>query len=368
MKAKAWILSEGANFRLGEFDIPKRQPGQALVEPIYICWEANMSHAIAADPVDVCKYRNESSVVIGNAGVVRILEIDSPSDATLRPGQLCTFFALPSEGVYSAWPAYGYDAAGTIGLLAEKTLVLESQLRPIRDDSKLTLPEWAAFSLRYVTAWANWRVAHTVYGAMAPQSNQAPHVWAWGGGVSLALLQLARLAGFDTSMISSRDHKLELISASGIRPIDRRKFMHLDARNGHTQLYQQSENLFLQQVRDITNGNGVSIFADFIGTPVFPATLKALAVPGVMTTAGWLEGMDIHFNRAIACMRWQTHVHTHYGLRRDVDEAIAFAEAHAWRPTVRDQDIVPWERLSDTVSEYERGDSGYYPILQVNPL
>ena len=40
-----------------------------------------------------------------------------------------------------------------------KTILHETQIIPIPVSSPLSLEQWAAFSLRYITAWANWRVA-----------------------------------------------------------------------------------------------------------------------------------------------------------------------------------------------------------------
>ena len=184
-----------------------------------------------------------------------------------------------------------------------------------------TPAQWAAFSWRYITAWANWKVAyrswrvhHHTNGDDAP-----PFVWGWGGGVAFAETGLARLEGCRAALISSNDARLRLISETGIQPIDRRDFRRLDfdddryrADASFRKSYQEAEGAFLEVVREKTRGLGVSIFIDYIGLPVVRATLKALRRPGVITTAGWKQGMNLSILRAIECMNWHVHVHTHY--------------------------------------------------------
>ena len=82
-RTTAWILHPGpadapdqpAHMEQGEMVLPELGDEHCLVESLYGCWEGNMSHAIERKPVDVCTLRGEDQVVLGNAGVVRILRV-----------------------------------------------------------------------------------------------------------------------------------------------------------------------------------------------------------------------------------------------------------------------------------------------------
>lgn len=384
---EAWVIHQGperagprgpepAELRREDFSFPDLGGDEVLAEPIYGCWEGNMAHALSRRPVDICRQRREEKVVVGNAGVVRVLKAGADVK-TVREGDLCLVFC---NGVWdeAGYPEkiYGYDAAGTVGLLAKQTKLRERQLIPVPENSRHTPAQWAAFSLRYVTAWANWKAAygcwrvHRTNGADAP-----PFVWGWGGGVAFAETALARLEGCRAALISSDDSRLGLIRETGIEPIDRRNFSGLDfdeerykADTSFRKAYQEAEGAFLEVVKEKTLGLGVSIFIDYIGSPVVRATLKALRRPGVITTAGWKHGMNLSILRAIECMNWHVHVHTHYARYEEGLEAVDYAERTGWAPPVEDRPY-GWDDIPRLAHDYASGRCRtYFPLFQVNPL
>ncbi len=347
---------------------------EVLVEPLYGCWEGNMTHALERDPVDVCRQRGEERVVLGNAGVVRVLRAGSAVRG-FRAGDCCLVFC---NGVPDArgFPEkiYAYDAPRTVGLLARQTKLHPRQLIRVPAGSRHSLRQWAAFSLRYVTAWANW---HAAYGCWRSLSGEdaSPWVWGWGGGVSYAQLTLAALQGCRAAMISSEPSRLHLIESSRLAAVDRKEFPHLSfdperysSDAGFKARYLQSEERFLRIVGERTDGDGVAIFIDFIGLPVYRATLKALARPGVITTAGWKEGMLLTTLRAVECMRWHAHVHTHYARYEQALAAIAFAEETGWMPPL-EEEVHPWGEIPALAESHARGTvQSFYPIFEINPL
>jgi len=349
---------------------------EVLVEPIYGCWEGNMAHALRRDPVDICLQRKEEKVVIGNAGVVRVLK-PGASVSGFKEGDLCLVFC---NGIWDEFgypkKIFAYDAPGTVGLLAKRTKLHEKQLIHIPAETRFSLQQWAAFSLRYITAWANWKMA---YGCWRLQFNDeekpTPYVWGWGGGVTLAELGLAQFDGCRVAMLSSDDARLKMLEELGIEAIDRRQFGDLNFDQERYQsdpdfkkAYQQAEEAFVRAAREKTRGQGVSIFIDFVGLPVFRATLKTLARPGVITTAGWKEGMNLSMVRAIECMNWHVHVHTHYARYREGVEAVAFGEAKGWMPPV-DDTVYGWEEIPLLAQDYDwQRISSYFPIFQVSTL
>jgi NADPH:quinone reductase-like Zn-dependent oxidoreductase len=380
---EAWTLSElpaGADRKRAalnreSFAFAEIADDEVLVEPIYGTWEGNMNHALRGSPIDICKERHELKVVLGNSGVVRVLKKGSAVH-TVQANDYCILFcnASPDSRGYPT-KIFGYDAPNTVGLLAKQTKVKQQQLIPIPAASKHSLQQWAAFSLRYITAWANWKVAHACWRALSDASGPArTYVWGWGGGVAFAELQLARLHGCEAAMIASSDHRLQAIEQAKLTAIDRRQFQDLAfdapryaACSDFRARYHDAERAFLDRVKTDTDGQGVSIFIDFIGSPVFRATLSSLGRPGVLTSAGWKAGMKLTSVRALECMNWHMHVHTHYARYAEGCEAVRFAEENDWMPTLLDR-IYGWDEIPELADDYDGGRiRDYFPIYQVNP-
>ena len=332
-----------------------------------------MGHAVQRRPVDICRQRGEPKVVIGNAGVVRVREC-GPGVEALHPGQNALIFCT---GVEDRWgypdKILAYDAPGTMGCLSTLMRLRARQLIPLPENTRHSLPQWAAFSLRYITAWANWELACGVFRLSVPE-DECPHpnAWSWGGGVSLAELDLARRQGWQTMMISGSCHHLSAISAVGIPTLDRRCFGDLscdEARYAgdpaYRDMYRERERAFLAAVADQTGGEGVQVFLDYVGAPVYRLTLRALSREGVIATAGWKEGMEMRHLRARECIDRHQHVHTHYARYPQGVAAVAYAEEHGWIPPV-DGRIYSFDEIPDLSDDYEAERTSYFPCFAVN--
>lgn len=381
---EAWVLYQGdgadpqsAQLKREPFSFPNITPEEVLVEPIYGCWEANMSHALQRSPVDICRLRQEGSVVIGNSGVVRVLR-PGAAVTSVKAGDLCLLDAnvIKDKHGYTL-KVLGFDAPGTIGLLAKQSKMPARCLLPLPEHSTFTAREWAAFSVRYLTAWDNWKVAWGCWRAQMPElAPEQVHVWGWGGGVSLAQLALARQLGCQTAMIGSSPKRLALIEKMGIRPIDRSRFSGLafdeelyQRDPAYRDRYREAEEHLLHLVAEHTQGEGVSIFIDNIGAPVFRATLKALGRQGVIATSGWKHGMRLSIMRGMECINRHIHVNTHGSRDTEAWRAVQAAEAMNWRPPVAGDRVYKWEEIPQLAEEYREGKiESYFPLFEVNPL
>src|SRR5262245_32791627 len=125
---------------------------EVLAAPIYGCWEANMTHALKRHPVDICRLRREKEVVLGNSGVGRVLEVGA-SVSTVKEGDVCAVIPIGQADAFGyAVRVYGYDAPGTVGMLAKRTKLHHRQLQPLANSAH-SWKSWAAFPVRYATAW-----------------------------------------------------------------------------------------------------------------------------------------------------------------------------------------------------------------------
>jgi len=380
IRTQAWVIRRGvdaspAALQLEELELSELQADEVLVAPIYGCWEGNMSHAMRRKPVDICRLRLEDRVVLGNSGVVRVLATGRDI-GDLQEGDACVLMPIGATDKHGYLTrVFGYDTPGTVGLLAKRTKTKRQQLFRIPPDCPHDLKQWAATSIRYATAWDNWKVAFGTYRLqMSEADDPAPWVWGWGGGVVLATLQLAARAGCQVAMIASSDARLAQIEASGIVPVDRRNFAdlqfdaaRLDSDQAYRERYLRSERTFLREVNRITDGRKVAVFVDNIGTPVYRATMRALARQGVITTTGWDRGGLLTTQRIEACMNRHQHVCTH-GVR--VSEGMAACDYMAksdWVPPMP-TDITTWDEIPKLAERFGNGEvDSYFPLFEVNP-
>jgi NADPH:quinone reductase-like Zn-dependent oxidoreductase len=376
----AWVLyrGEGKNPGIGElkretYTFDDINEEEVLARPVFGCWEGNMGHAIDRKPVDICKQRDEERVVIGNSGVVEILKVGSKVDTVSVGDKAILFCNGESDRFGYPITIHGYDSPGSIGMLAKEVKLHQYQVIPIPQNNVYDLSRWAAFSLRYVTAWSNWRLAYNVLRLQLDERElPAPVVWGWGGGVALAELHLAHLHGCKTVQVSSRKDRRDAASNLGIGVIDRNEFPDLRYDNSqfksdeeYRKKYIESESRFIEIVQELTYGKGVNIFIDYVGSPVIRATIKAMARQGVLTTAGWKAGMFLWFLRASECIDRHQHVHTHYARYSEGIQAVRFAIANGWLPVV-DKRIYSFDEINELSDNYNQGQFTYYPCYSIN--
>ncbi|HEY0195868.1 MAG TPA: zinc-binding dehydrogenase, partial [Kofleriaceae bacterium] len=321
----------------------------------------------------------ESKIVLGNSGVVRVLK-PGPDSKGLREGDICLPIGTHLTDRYGYMThAHAYDAPGTMGLLAKRSKWPGRSLLPIPKDSGYSLPQWAAFNLRYPTAWSNHRLA---YGSWRLQVTEAQFaegfpVLAWGGGVSFAQLTLARMKDAARGiLIASSPVRRELAARAGLETIDRSSYPDLafqaaryEADPAYAARYRDSEKRFVQEVHARTDGLGAAIFIDNIGAPVFRATLKALAREGVVTTCGWKHGMRLELLRAVECITRHTFIHTHYANRQEVEDSVRFACERGWMvPADAIGAIWEWPDIGKLAESHLTGAiESYFPIYRINP-
>lgn len=383
---EAWVLHKGpgahnegnepGELRREVYLFPDISETEVLVEPIYGGWEANLGHAIERKPIDICRQRGEEKVVIGNSGVVRVLRTGA-AVIHVKAGDYCILLPHSVTDRYGyVMKVLAYDAPHTMGLLARRAKFEAKHLVPVPPQTHFSLPQWASM-VRYFSAWSNW---HVTYKCLRSQLNDeacpAPYVWGWGGGVALAELQLAHHYGCQTAMIASSAGRLALIAQKGINAIDRTAFAHLsydeaqfESDLAYKARYLEAEYLFLNIIKEKTDGEGVHIFIDNIGTPVYRATLLALAREGVITTCGWKHGMTISHLRAVECINRHIHVHTHAMTFDEGSAAMRFATEHNWLPDEAECTIYGWDEVPRLASDYEAGRiASYFPLFAVNPI
>ncbi|KGC69557.1 zinc-binding dehydrogenase family protein [Burkholderia pseudomallei] len=383
---EAWVLYAGpeqtkkhepvpGELRRETFQFADLEDDEALVEPLYGSWEANLDHALSRNPVDICRQRGEEKIVLGNGALVRV--VDRGRGAKWPEiGEICMVMPFGKRDQYGfAELVYAYDAPGTIGVMARRTKIRADNLVPVPKGSRHLLLQWATYG-RYFTAWDNWKVASKCWRAQLPDVDPADYlVFGWGGGTTLAELQLAKREGFRVAMTASGDKRLADIEKLGITPVDRRRFPHLaydEARYrsdpDYQANYRASESAFAEIIGELSGGRGVAIFLDNLGGALYRATMRVVGRTGIVATVGWKTGMRLWNLRATECINRRLHIHTH-AWRYDDSEAIRdFQESSDWvgpEPT----EIYGFDDVPALASDYVTGKiKTYFPLYQVNPV
>ncbi|MEU3143977.1 MULTISPECIES: zinc-binding dehydrogenase [unclassified Streptomyces] len=369
--------SPGSALRRDVFTFGPLEEGEALVEPILGSWEANVDHALARSPIDVCSSRGEDVVVVGNMGVVRVLQVNAGGrDTPVREGDLCMLMPFGKLDRFGyAELAYAYDAPHTIGLLAKQSKMDVRVLLPIPDGTPYSLAQWATYG-RYYTAWDNW---HKAYGCWHTQvaDDPANHlVFGWGGGVAFAELLLAKRAGFRVAMTAGSDERVAFLRENGITPVDRRLFpdLSLPTREQRTdrerhQRRRDSVRRFGELVDELSDGHGVAIFVDNIGQPLYDITLASLARAGVVTTCGWKAGMRLTHLRGAESISRHILVNTHVWQLQESPAIRDFQEAEGWIAPKGSEVVYDFDRVPELADDYAHGRiTSYFPMYHVNPV
>jgi NADPH:quinone reductase-like Zn-dependent oxidoreductase len=152
------------------------------------------------------------------------------------------------------------------GMLAEYVVLKETGL--VQIPAHLSFQEAATLPCAAVTAWNSLRAAKLEPGATVLIQGT--------GGVSIFVLQLARLNGARVLGISSSDAKLERAFSLG-----------LDAGLNYSDNPEWDK-----WALDQTDGVGVDLVVEVGGLKTLPRTLKAIRMGGTVAQVGILSGSD----------------------------------------------------------------------------
>lgn len=265
----AYLTGHGGNevITVGERPQPQRRPGEVLVR----------LRAATVNRVDL--YMRDSGAGITHAlplimgldgaGVVEEVDADDRSlsigqRVVLHPGigcGRCEFCLRGRDTLCTSMRLLGEHRDGTfaefISLPARNVFSMPEGL---------SFGEAAALGVNHTTAWG------MLHGKARVQPWETVLIFGIGGGVSLAALQLAKLAGARV-LVTSRDaQKLERALALGAD-------VAIDGRGD-----------VVRQVLAATNGRGVDVVIENVGAAVWSSAMKSLVRGGRLVTCGATSG------------------------------------------------------------------------------
>ena len=274
--------------------------------------------------------------VMGLDGAGVIEEVD-PAETTLKVGQRVTLhpgvvcgrceFCQRGEGVLCNKIQYmGEHRNGT---LAQWVSVPAQNAFVIPEGMSFT--DASALGVNHLTAW------RMLFGKARVQAGESVLIFGIGGGVSLAALQLAKLAGLRTYVTSRSADKLERAKAMGA---------------DHVINSQQQD--VAKTIALLTQGRGVDVVIENVGGDTWSQAMKSLVRGGRLVTcgatAGDMPGADI---RRVFIRQLQIMGST-LGDFSEFRQLIDFVAQHHLRPVV--DRVYPMEQMHAALDRLESGE------------
>jgi NADPH:quinone reductase-like Zn-dependent oxidoreductase len=198
----------------------------------------------------------------------------------LNPGLSCGVCEYCRAGEQPLCPEFRVLGEHCAGTMAEFVVVPERNLAPVPSGMSWELA--AAFPLATLTAW---RMLIT-RARLAP--GETVLIWGIGGGVALAALKVAKVAGARAIVTSSSDEKLARARALGA-----------DSTLNHAQVDVAKE------VRALTDRRGVEVVVDSVGEQTWEQSLRCLGRLGRLVTCGGTTGPKLSIDaRKLFWYQW----------------------------------------------------------------
>jgi len=258
------------------------------------------------------------------AGVVR--EVGSavtqfnPGDRVLgQPGKGCGLCVNCKDGRENFCANNGYQA----------------QLVVLDEDMVLPMPagigfeEGAAIPLVYLTAW------EMLVNKARVKPGDTVLVVAGSSGVGSAAVQIACM------------HGARVIATAGTTKLEKAKALGADMVLDH---YRQD---IAKEIRSLTDGRGVDIVVDHVGSATWQASLRSLAKGGQLVLCGATTGPEVKMDLRFLFLRQQTILGSTMGRRGDLLHVLKHVEAGRLRGVV--DKIFPYTEIAAAHQHLESG-------------
>jgi len=168
------------------------------------------------------------------------------------------------------------------------------------------------------------------------------------GGVGLAALQLAKLLGARVIAVTRSAGKVAALREFGADEV----------------IVAAPKENFSKQVRAVTDGEGVDVVIDTVGSPVFAASFDSLALHGRYALVGQLTGEEVSINLARIFFKRAKLLGVGSVSRAQLADVIALAERGLLKTRIAE--VLPLERIARAHEAVERGAA--FGRVVVSPL
>jgi NADPH:quinone reductase-like Zn-dependent oxidoreductase len=249
---------------------------------------------IAGEIVEVGEY------VTGVKGGQRVI---------VAPMHFCNRCAKCVAGVQNQCREFTVLGNGVNGGDCELIAVPAVNVIPIPDH--LDFKQAASVPLVFVTAW------HMLVGRAGIRLGQTVLVLGAGSGVGIAAIQIAKLF-----------HARVITTAGDEKKLEKARALGADYGINH---YQQK---ISQEVRRITNKEGVDIVIEHVGTATWDESMKSLKPGGTIVTCGATTGHEVAFDLRFLFSRQLNFLGSYMGTMGELHDVLSHVFAGRLKPVV----------------------------------
>jgi D-arabinose 1-dehydrogenase-like Zn-dependent alcohol dehydrogenase len=229
---------------------------------------------------------------------------------------------------------------GLVGGYAERVAVGE--------DNVALVPEGVPLAEASIAACAIGTLLNGVRDVGKLQMGETALVTGAGGGLGVHAVQLARLAGAYVIAQTTSPDKAGLIKEMGAH---------------HVVVHARDED-FSPQVKRLTDGRGVDVLIDNVGTPLFEPMRRSLGVAGRWILIGQLTGQFVPFNPAQLFLKNQSMFSVTSTSRNQLEDVLALMKRGQIKPVV--SRTLPLEQAGEAHALVEAGRSVGRILLRPN--
>jgi len=262
-------------------------------------------------------------------------------EVVINPGVHCGRCEHCLDGEHSLCEEFGLVGMSRPGTFAEQIAVPVRSVFP--KPAHLSFEQAAALPLSHVTAWrmlmtrAKLRPGETVL------------IHGIGGGVALAGLQLAKLAGAWTAVTSSSDEKLARAAELGA---------------DCTINYRSTEDV-ADSVRSALGGRGVDVILDSVGAATWPINLDAARKGARIVHCGVTTGADAPADLHKIYWKQLTVMGSTMGSDGDFVALLDAVGRNGLEPVV--DSVLPLDDAAPAAARMERGGQLGKIVLHITP-
>lgn len=227
----------------------------------------------------------------------------------LAPMHFCNRCAKCAAGLQNQCPEFTVLGNGVDGGNCELIAVPPVNVIPIPD--WLDFNQAASVPLVFLTAW------HMLVGRAAIKQGQTVLVLGGGSGVGSSAIQIAKLF-----------HARVITTAGDEAKLEKARRLGADYSINH---YQQK---ISQEVRRITNKEGVDIVVEHVGSATWDESMKSLKPAGVIVTCGATAGPTVSFDLRFLFSRQLSFLGSYMGTLGELHEVLSHVFAGRVKPVV----------------------------------
>ena len=188
----------------------------------------------------------------------------------------------------------------------------------VEDDNVALVPEGVALADASIAACAIGTLLNAVRDVGKVNIGESVLVTGAGGGLGLHAIQVARLAGAYVIAQTTSPEKVDLIRRMGAHEV----VVHARGED------------FSGEVKRFTEGRGVDVLLDNVGTPLFEPMRRSLGIAGRWILIGQLSGQFIPFNPAQLFLKNQSMLAVTSTSRNQLEDVLALMARGALRGVV----------------------------------